>query len=463
MKDRFGSTIDRAESWSGQTDIRQGDKPRAVNSHGPLRLAIAITFLGLCLIVTAMVGSEPSSAATDKLADLGMTRLEKFQIDLPGDGRRLLRFAAIIVNIGVGPFEARGSRPDTSTTDMTTVVQRIYDTAGGYRDVLTPASMFFAGDGHNHWHLRNLESYDLVRSDNGVKVGTSLKSGFCFFDSESYNLSLPGAPQSPVYTKDSTPKACAKGDPNALSAVMGLSVGWGDRYGPKLPDQYIDITGLGAGNYRLWGQADRSNWFLEQNENNNCTWADLQITGSGVKVQGYSPDSVACTIGVVDTPTPTPTATPSTGNLMANPAFELDADNNGKPDGWTSNSSFTRSNAVVHSGSFAGQHAATGDVTYNTSQTVSGVTAGTTYQFSGWVNVPATTDTFTFTLDVRWQDAAGTNLATNVIKTYTGATGGWNQATASLVAPANAASARVRMSVSSLNATIYVDDFSFGP
>ena len=159
-------------------------------------------------------------------------------------------------------------------------------------------------------------------------------------------------------------------------------------------------------------------------------------------------------------PTSTPTVAPP--NLLANPGFELDADNNGKPDNWTNTAYFTRSNDIARSGSFAGKNFATADPTYTANQTIGGLTAGTTYNFAGWVNIPPTGDTFSFTLDVRWRDAAGANIRTDVIKTYTTATNGWALATSSLVAPANTASALVRMGVTSLNATIYVDDFRFG-
>jgi subtilase family serine protease len=37
------------------------------------------------------------------------------------------------------------------------------------------------------------------------------------------------------------------------------------------PDQYIDITGLKSGRYRLQATADASNWFTESNESNNTT------------------------------------------------------------------------------------------------------------------------------------------------------------------------------------------------
>ena len=60
--------------------------------------------------------------------------------------------------------------------------------------------MYFAGDGHNHWHVRDLETEKLIRLDNGAKVGTSAKHGFCFFDNVRYRLTLAGAPQSARYT-----------------------------------------------------------------------------------------------------------------------------------------------------------------------------------------------------------------------------------------------------------------------
>jgi hypothetical protein len=65
---------------------------------------------------------------------------------------------------------------------------------------------------------------------------------------------------------------------------------------------------------------------------------------------------------------------------------------------------------------------------------------------------------------VKWRDASDATLGTiQTIKTYTAPTSGWNQAIGSLVLPAGTTKAQVRMVVSSLNATIYVDDLLFGP
>jgi hypothetical protein len=209
-----------------------------------------------------------------------MVRLRDLSIEKTSDGRRLLRFTTIIINVGVGRFELRGQRATAS--DPMKVSQRIFDTTGGFRDISTPAGMVFAGDGHSHWHVRDLESYELVRVDNGTKVGTGEKHGFCFYDNYKYNLTFAGAPQNPFYL------GCSN-DPSALALTMGLSVGWGDSYPYTIRDQYIDITGRAAGRYRLLASADAANWFVEVNEANNTTSVDIQLQGKGTafKILGY--------------------------------------------------------------------------------------------------------------------------------------------------------------------------------
>ena len=129
---------------------------------------------------------------------------------------------------------------------------------------------------------------------------------------------------------------------------------------------------------------------------------------------------------------------------------------------WTSSPKFKRSNEVVHGESFAGKHSDTTDSDYTINQTVGGVTAGTTYHLSSWTNIPATSDSFSFKVQVRWQNANGGNIKTDTIKNYTGPTNGWEQADSALVAPAGAQNALIRLNVSSLNATIFVDDVYFG-
>ena len=236
--------------------------------------------VGLAVAAVLTLARPPAAAAAaDRLPDLGMARLQDFSIDTTTIPRHeLLRFTTVIVNIGPGPFETIGSRPNTSTPELA-VTQRIFDGAGSSRQISTPAVMFWAGDGHDHWHVRDAEAYELLRLDNGRQVGTGAKEGFCYNDNTTYRPELSGAPSSPVY------KGC--GTAGDLTVTTGLSVGWGDSYPAWRTLQWIDITGLKAGRYRLRATADPANWFAETNNANNSTWADLKLTGSGVRVVAY--------------------------------------------------------------------------------------------------------------------------------------------------------------------------------
>ncbi|MBK9715366.1 MAG: hypothetical protein IPO81_29370 [Kouleothrix sp.] len=116
---------------------------------------------------------------------------------------------------------------------------------------------------------------------------------------------------------------------------------------------------------------------------------------------------------------------------------------------------------MKHGGSYSGRHRATDNASYTVDQTVGNLSAGRAYTFVGYANIPSTGDTFTFKWQVVWRNSSGSTISTSTIKTYSGATAGWNQASATLTAPSGTSSARIRMAVSSLNATIYVDDVAF--
>ena len=241
-----------------------------------MRRAARLSLLVSLLTLGLLAPGGQASAASDRLPDLAMAKLRHIGTKTV-DGRRLLRFSAIIVNVGDGPFELRSRR--TTTHSRWSTRQVIHDDAGGSRSVATPpVRLVYAGDGHNHWHVKDLEQYRLVPlgSTGGSRIGQ--KVGFCFFDNYEYRLSLPDAPEDPVYGH----RACGTRDSVGLS--NGLSVGWGDIYHRSLPGQSIDITDLPEGPYRLWATADQADVFWESNDANNETWADLWIDASGVRV-----------------------------------------------------------------------------------------------------------------------------------------------------------------------------------
>jgi hypothetical protein len=75
------------------------------------------------------------------------------------------------------------------------------------------------------------------------------------------------------------------------------------------------------------------------------------------------------------------------------------------------------------------------------------------------VNIPSTTDTFQFRLEVRWKNGSNTTIRTDSVHSYTAPTSGWDLASTTVHSPRGAKKAQLRMVVKSLKATIYVDDF----
>ena len=248
----------------------------------PIAARAARILIGLTLAAGMLASSAPTvapaSAGTEALPDLAVAPLADFRIDF-SSGSRLLRFTAMMVNVGGGAFELRGSR--SSVSEPMSMRQVIYQTSSRTspvsREVGTSAVAMYSGDGHNHWHVMEMMRYDMwgpTGTFRGAKVG------FCFLDSDAYNLGLPGAVGSPHYFGS----GCGT-NPNALSNVMGLSIGWGDKYGWSLPFQWIDITGLPSGTYTVRAMVDPYRFFIESTDVNRCAYATVSISEGSNAVQ----------------------------------------------------------------------------------------------------------------------------------------------------------------------------------
>jgi hypothetical protein len=188
-------------------------------------------------------------------------------------------------------------------------------------------------------------------------------------------------------------------------------------------------------------------------------------TGYSTDLQGNPSTNGVPDIGAYElaaAPPPPPPPPPPGPTALANSGFETDVNGDSRPDSWTSNASFTVASGQVHGGLTAGQHLATDNSSYVIKQNAVALTAGATYHFDGWVDIPATTDAFSFKLQIQWRGASGT-IATTTVKSYTSATSGWDEAASTVVAPAGTTNAQILMNVGSLNAVVVVDDVSFGP
>lgn len=278
-----GGSVTLAQNGVGNMAIPSNGY--VLSGHGTAR-----TFLNSWAKVGADVTLDGGGGGGGQtlLPDLGVRRLNDcphkpcFIITTVG-GIKELKFPVVTANVGVGPFETRGTRSSSTSSDWT-ATQTIFHSDGSTTNRAAPGvDFFYAGDGHNHWHIRDLDSYELL--DAGAVVAEGEKHGFCFEDNTSYrdwpSTGHNGAPRNPVYAPDNV---CGVGQPSATSVMHGLSVGWGDTYPTSLPNQYIDITGLPDGVYTVRVSTDQANWFQETNDSNNFASAQIQITGSSVTV-----------------------------------------------------------------------------------------------------------------------------------------------------------------------------------
>jgi hypothetical protein len=261
-------------------------------------LALGATVGGVAL------QSAQSATVFQVRPDLRMSRPTSLRIQRSSTGRQLLRFTTTIVNVGTGKFELLASRKSRSVRTMT-VRQRVWMSNGTTRTVPTKGTTIYAGDGHNHWHIRRVATYELVNAS-GAAVRRDKKIGFCFFDTGVYNRSIHNFHAHRRYF------AAGCGGRTSLSVRMGISVGWSDTYGSGLAYQWLDVTGVANGTYWLIAIADKDNYYLETNDKNNCSWAKVRLSKRAQAVTVLARGTGCTPQGVTPPPTPTPSSSPST-------------------------------------------------------------------------------------------------------------------------------------------------------
>lgn len=261
--------------------------PRIVNDDSPIicgvnrirTIAIAVA-AGLATLGFGPGVTPASAATTDKLPDLAVLAPFDFRLEISPAGRRLLRFSTVIANIGNGPFQLFGFDPDgvTSTGDVLQVRQQVLQSDGTFRIRSTSATMMWAADGHNHFHIQDAQRI-FLQDTHAQPLERWAKTGFCFLDSYPYGSTKPSRYNGASHVCQVAPNR---------TVPMGVSIRWGDVYRSTIALQWIDITGLPSGEYRILLVVDppmeTTGRFLESNEANNRGWTTIRLTRKAVTV-----------------------------------------------------------------------------------------------------------------------------------------------------------------------------------
>ena len=162
-----------------------------------------------------------------------------------------------------GTLVVNGSRPDLTVNTMS-AVQDVDGT-----QTLVGALQYNVAPSHQHWHLLNLDRYQLRAHDPGNAVlGIDQKTGFCLAAALNGN--------------------CGENTPGLLSIDESLNSGSADIYGGERDGQDIDVTGFAPGYYELvqWVNSDCS--LLETTHDDNAQAIVIKlVAGSPPTIESH--------------------------------------------------------------------------------------------------------------------------------------------------------------------------------
>ena len=218
----------------------------------------------------------PAANVGDLLPDIKMAPIYDVSLKYTQGGKVRLRFGSTIWNIGQGPLEARGT--GRQKRKMTQIRQVIHATNGTTRLVTPPGvTGFYAGDGHNHWHVSRFVTATLFPAASGSPSPDTVRSlhkiGFCLTDS----VRVPSEVAPPNAAPRRAYPYTGCGTRKSQKFKMGISVGWADVYPATIAYQWVDVTRLPAGDYRLCTTPNPEGAWLEADYANNSAWIDLRL------------------------------------------------------------------------------------------------------------------------------------------------------------------------------------------
>ena len=208
-----------------------------------------------------------------------------FESEMIEDGAQTcLRFDQIVANLGAGPIEIAYDVPAGATPDPNVpfpVSQRVYESDGGFTD--RPGGSVTYHGVHGHYHYSSFANALLWRSDRrGAKLGhapvaASHKVSFCMADIRIDAWGEKGDGPRKYYAPDCLFPSASDGVTDQYR--QGVNNGWSDVYDWYIPDQYIEVTGVPSGFYRLEFCADPFNEIEEEREDNNCVVNHIRLSG----------------------------------------------------------------------------------------------------------------------------------------------------------------------------------------
>ncbi len=196
-----------------------------------------------------------------------------------------LRFAGFVTNLGDGPLDLRGNPQLADDADLTShdVWQRALTIDGDWVNLTKPPIDFEVDDGHDHFHLMGIVEYSLWDTSGTVEISSGAKVGFCLIDVEDVPDLHPNPGPQRYEQFDPDNYYCQSGRPRAKILHMGVSEGWQDIYSFSETFQWIDVSDVQPGYYRIGQRADPDNVIVESDETNN----ELVLTQRWQVVPGY--------------------------------------------------------------------------------------------------------------------------------------------------------------------------------
>jgi hypothetical protein len=218
--------------------------------------------------------------AEELLPDLLQTEPRALEV-FTEDGRDLLTFISAVDNVGTGPLVLESRRPSVDEPKMSIrqLVRRDDGSEAAY--AVAGEVRYVDSETHRHWHVLRFERYEL-RALDGRLVAPDRKTGFCLGDRYDTHRDerIPGEPEDPVWIGE-----CGRGQPERLVLRQGLSPGFGDDYVPRLEGQYVDVTEVPEGRYRLVHRVNVDRALRESDYTNNSASVVVVIERVGGTVR----------------------------------------------------------------------------------------------------------------------------------------------------------------------------------